>query len=102
MGIGKIATQAAHASLGACNHYAYRSPLLVEDWHKQGSKKICLQANKEEFDLIIAKLEKIKLIHYVVVDAGKTQVEPNTKTAIAIGPWESFEIDQVCGKLKLL
>ncbi|OTF74079.1 peptidyl-tRNA hydrolase 2, mitochondrial-like protein [Euroglyphus maynei] len=41
------------------------------------------------------------LISVLIRDAGRTQVESGTKTAIAIGPAKGSLIDQVTGHLKL-
>jgi PTH2 family peptidyl-tRNA hydrolase len=38
----------------------------------------------------------------MVIDAGRTEVEPNTCTCLAIGPHKSSEIDKITGELKLL
>lgn len=38
----------------------------------------------------------------LIRDAGKTQIEPNSKTVLAIGPGPSREIDRITGSLKLL
>jgi PTH2 family peptidyl-tRNA hydrolase len=38
----------------------------------------------------------------VVTDAGLTQVDPSTRTCIAIGPAPDDEIDAITSKLKLL
>jgi peptidyl-tRNA hydrolase, PTH2 family len=38
----------------------------------------------------------------LIRDAGRTQIEPNSKTVLAIGPGENKVIDQVTGHLKLL
>ena len=38
----------------------------------------------------------------MVQDAGRTEVEPGTKTVLAIGPDLNSKIDEITGKLKLL
>lgn len=38
----------------------------------------------------------------MIRDAGRTQVEPNTITVLAIGPAHSHELDQITRHLKLL
>ena len=39
---------------------------------------------------------------YIVVDAGRTQIAPNSRTVLAIGPAPVDELDTVTGHLKLL
>ncbi len=39
---------------------------------------------------------------HIVVDAGRTQIAPDSKTVIALGPADSGLIDSVTGHLKLL
>jgi PTH2 family peptidyl-tRNA hydrolase len=38
----------------------------------------------------------------LIRDAGRTQIEPNSKTVLAIGPAPAREIDRITGHLKLL
>ncbi len=100
MGKGKIAAQASHASLQA---YLKTDEETRDEWETEGMKKIALKVDGEK-ELIqafnAAKKRKIRaaLIH----DAGHTQVEPGTVTAVAIGPADEDEIDVITGKLKLL
>lgn len=38
----------------------------------------------------------------LIRDAGRTQIEPNSKTVLAIGPALSSQLDELTGHLKLL
>ena len=42
------------------------------------------------------------LMSYIVVDAGRTQIAPGSKTVLAIGPAFKSQIDAVTGHLRLL
>ena len=42
------------------------------------------------------------LMSYLVVDAGRTQIAPNSKTVLAIGPAPKSQLDEITGHLKLL
>ncbi len=39
---------------------------------------------------------------YIVEDAGHTQVEPGSKTVLALGPAPKSKIDKITSSLKLL
>ena len=104
MGCGKIAGQVAHASLRAFWEAEKESTGKALEWAiKHNETKIVLKVNsKEELTKIINKTIKMGLPHGLVYDAGRTQLEPNTLTAIGIGPSHNKLIDQVVGDLKLL
>ena len=42
------------------------------------------------------------LPHYVIRDAGRTQIASGTKTVLAVGPAPKSQVDKVTGGLKLL
>lgn len=99
MGEGKLAAQVAHASLMA---YEDASRSAQSDWKGEGQKKIVLQANGE--DAIFALAEKADtegLPHAIVRDAGHTQLDPGTVTALAVGPAGDDRVDAVTGDLTL-
>ena len=73
MGEGKLAAQVAHASLSAFQDAPTKAR---KDWQGEGQTKI-------------------------VRDAGRTQLEPGTVTALAVGPAEDDAVDAVTGDLSL-
>ena len=76
---------------------------LLLHWERKGAMKIALRVDSEEQLLTLeAQAESLQLPHYLVVDAGHTQIAPNTRTVLAIGPAPVETIDQICGQLKLL
>lgn len=100
MGAGKIAAQASHASIAA---YLKANKADKEKWTRGGMKKVVLKVSSEKELSDICKLardEKLKC--EMIRDAGLTQVEPNTITALGIGPADDKKIDKITGKLKLL
>lgn len=100
MGKGKIAAQAAHASIGAAKEAGYKT---MREWERSGSAKIVLKVdNEEQLMLLSDRAEDDELPFFVVTDAGKTQVDPGTATALAIGPAESDRIDRLTKDLRLL
>jgi PTH2 family peptidyl-tRNA hydrolase len=99
MGEGKLAAQVAHASLSA---YEDASTRTRKAWKGEGQKKVVLQVNGEAaiFDLADAA-EREGLPHAVVRDAGHTQLDPGTVTALAVGPGDDDVVDRVTGDLSL-
>lgn len=99
MGKGKLAAQVAHASLQG---YEEAMPDVQRQWKGGGQKKVVLQATGERqiFELADAA-EREGLPHAVVRDAGHTQLDPGTVTAVAIGPGPEETVDRVTGELRL-
>lgn len=100
MGVGKIAAQCSHASVMA---YQKSSKVMLLKWAISGQKKIVVGCSNEQTLVDIRdKAKQYRLLTNIVHDAGHTQVEPNTKTVLAIGPAKEELIDQVTGHLSLL
>ena len=100
MGAGKIASQASHASLSA---YLKAKKTDKEKWIKSGMKKVVLKVSSQKELKNICKLardEKLKC--EIIKDAGLTQIDPGSITALGIGPADDKKIDKITGKLKLL
>ncbi len=103
MGVGKIAAQSCHASLLSFIRAEKNDRDMVNTWLNEGGTKIVLKAESEEsFGEIKKLLKNSGIPHFVVRDAGQTQVPPGTETAIGIGPYYSDKIDSITSKLKLL
>jgi PTH2 family peptidyl-tRNA hydrolase len=99
MGEGKLAAQVAHASLMA---FEDARSSARSDWKGGGQKKIVLQADNEQTIFELAERADTKgLPHAIVRDAGHTQLEPGTVTALAVGPAAETEVDAVTGDLSL-
>jgi PTH2 family peptidyl-tRNA hydrolase len=97
---GKVAAQAAHASLGAMKK-ARKSDAAL--WERQGGKKIVLKVgNLRSLKSIYRKSKSARLPCYLVRDAGLTQVEGGSLTAVGIGPATDDRIDKIIKNLKLL
>ncbi len=100
MGKGKLASQAAHASLQA---YIRSDEETRDEWIEEGAKKITLKvASEKELLQLFNETKKRKIPAALIRDAGHTQVEPGTITTLGIGPAKEDEIDVITGKLKLL
>lgn len=99
MSTGKLAAQCCHASVSAALESKKKS---LQEWAGGGQKKIILQATFEEMVDAKKKCDKAKIISYLVSDAGLTELEPGTMTALGIGPDDEKKIDRITGSLKLL
>jgi peptidyl-tRNA hydrolase, PTH2 family len=97
---GKLAAQAAHASVEA----TLRSEKdKVKEWRMEGMGKIVLKVeDKKELFKYLQMAKDAGLVAALITDAGKTVVAPGTDTCLAIGPDEEESIDSITGKLKLL
>ena len=100
MGTGKLAAQVAHASLSA---YEDTGAAARREWKGEGQKKVVLKADGESnlFELADAA-DREGLPYAVVRDAGHTQLDPGTVTALAVGPGPDAAVDKVTGELSLL
>lgn len=132
MGKGKIAAQCCHAAVGLYRNILYentsyfaQTQLLfsssnseptqitnqdmqqwkqyLHDWEVTAEAKICLKADSDkELDNLFQKCLQQRLNCYLVVDAGRTQIEAGSKTVLGIGPAPVELIDTVTKHLKLL
>ncbi|MFW5956193.1 MAG: peptidyl-tRNA hydrolase Pth2 [Halorhabdus sp.] len=99
MGAGKLAAQVAHASLMA---YEAADSRVQSEWKGSGQKKIVLRADSEAQVFELADVaQREGLAHAVVRDAGHTELEPGTVSAVAIGPAREDLVDRVTGDLSL-
>ncbi len=99
MGEGKLAAQVAHASLMA---YEDAADGARSEWKGQGQKKVVLQASgEEELFRLADTAEREGLPHAVVRDAGHTELDPGTVSALAVGPAADDRVDAVTGDLSL-
>lgn len=119
MGKGKIASQVAHACMSVFFQklektfepngevFGYELPVSNEyfiDYIEGSFKKTVLAVNSEEELLDLHKKAFDRRIHCSLIkDSGLTEFNNvPTYTTVAIGPWNSEEIDEITGHLKLL
>jgi len=99
MGKGKLAAQVAHASLSA---YEDTDERTRRAWKGEGQKKVVLKGDGERTLFELADIAERKgLPHAIVRDAGHTQLDPGTVTALAVGPADEDLVDEVTGDLSL-
>lgn len=105
MGIGKIAAQTAHAALGL-HRILLETPQqfgqMLMSWEQFGETKIVLKGdNTTQLMDLTSKTESLGLPHYLVHDAGKTQIAAGSVTVLGI-MGKIDVVDNVTGSLKLL
>ena len=102
MGKGKVAAQCGHATLWLYKKAMGSDPSMVDRWEARGQAKVALKvAGEEEMLALKQAARSLGLQTNVVLDAGRTQIAPNTRTVLAIlGEVET--LDTVTGSLKLL
>ncbi|KAM0949253.1 putative aminoacyl-tRNA hydrolase [Dioscorea sansibarensis] len=102
MGKGKIAAQCSHATLGLYKKLNNRAPKALNRWEMCGQIKVVLKIESEEDMLLLHdRAKSLKLPTHITIDAGRTQIAPNSRTVMAIlGPADV--VDDVTGGLKLL
>ncbi|KAF5187414.1 Peptidyl-trna hydrolase [Thalictrum thalictroides] len=102
MGKGKIAAQCSHATLGIYKKLLHRAPKALSRWEMCGQVKVVLKTETEDDLLILQENAKsMNLPTHITIDAGRTQIAPNSRTVMAIlGPADL--VDDVTGRLKLL
>lgn len=97
---GKLGAQTAHAAVEA----VLRSDKeIVRAWRNAGMAKIVLKVADQKELLKMNQLAKDEgLVTAVITDAGRTVVEPGTRTCCAVGPADEEQLDELFGELKLL
>lgn len=105
MGKGKTAAQCAHAAVEcyrqALDNSQYQK--IYKSWLLQGQPKVVLKIpNEEGLQSLARNARKAGLIISVIKDAGRTQLQPGTVTALGIGPGPKQVIDELTSNLKLM
>jgi PTH2 family peptidyl-tRNA hydrolase len=107
MRAGKIAAQAAHASISFLTRRIQSGrdfTKLQLSWINGSFAKVCLRVESEQELLEIEqKALNAGLECHLITDAGRTEFHGvPTRTCLAIGPDKAEVIDSITGKLKLL
>ena len=100
MSRGKLASQVSHAAVDSAHNVERR---IISAWRATGQKKVVLKAkNESELFALKEKCKKLEIQCSLITDAGRTELEPGTVTALGIGPDEEDKINKVTGSLPLL
>lgn len=102
MGKGKLCAQASHASLEAFLLTQQKEPEWADFWLREGQKKIVLKVMSEQAlkDLFLEAKHEVPA--KLVIDAGHTQVQPGSTTALGLGPAPEPILDKYISRYKLL
>ena len=103
LSIGKMAAQVAHAAVNCAIASEKKKPVWFKKWHEEGAKKVVVKVSglAELYSLKISA-EDAGLVTSLIVDAGHTELPPNTTTCLGIGPAPDDVIDGVTGHLGLM
>jgi len=75
---------------------------VFEKWLSEGQRKIVLKVKDlSELETIEKKARSEKMVTEMIIDAGLTEVPPETVTCLGIGPGNEQDIDKITGHLKL-
>lgn len=103
MSTGKKCAQACHASVSSSNLVRIRDSVSWKKWINSGQKKVILKAKTlDQLEEIQREVEREGIYNKLINDAGLTQLDPGTVTALGIGPVKEDLIDKITGDLKLL
>jgi len=103
MGVGKSIVQGAHASILASEKTKRLDPDTWKAWFHEGQRKIvCKVHSLEDLLQIKQQVERLDIPCELVADAGLTQLEPGTVTALGIGPVLEKTVDPITRTLKLM
>ena len=103
MNKGKIAAQCCHGCLSLFKKYSKIHIRVYKKWFNSGQKKIVVRCNSEDALLkLAAQASASKIPFNIVIDAGHTQVDPDSKTVLALGPACDSILKPITGQLKLL
>lgn len=97
---GKLAAQVAHGSVEAVINSDKK---MVQDWAKQGMKKVVLKVDGlKELRSLLVEAKNAGLKVGLINDAGRTFLSPGTTTVLGIGPDEEEKINKITGNLQML
>ena len=100
MSIGKTAAQVGHGIHVLCRE---ASSARLDSWESSDSPIIVVQVpSLDEFNALIERCEAATIACFPIEDAGRTEVDPGTRTVVAVGPGTRSELESLTGSLKLL
>lgn len=96
MGKGKTAAQCCHASLGLWTE----TP--AQGWADSDYPHLLYKATSEDqLHAVAKKAQAEKVNWYLVADAGRTQIDPGSKTVLGLGPCGREKLERIASDLQL-
>ena len=130
MSIGKTAAQVAHAAQKLQQRYqeihneaeSYLPPLhdchendisnipknlinkidIFYEWSNEDFCKVVLKADEKEWVKLKLFLESSNIEYNLIIDAGRTELLPNTETVIGLWPMEKNQVPKIINRLQAL
>ncbi|CAD7925131.1 unnamed protein product [Amoebophrya sp. A120] len=103
MSPGKVAAQVAHAVLALVHRNPAQNQQQVQAWQITGEKiVVCECADEQAFAELKRKAQECNVLYASCVDAGRTEVAPESETVVGFGPAPEEIVNQVTGRLALL
>ncbi|WP_455392722.1 peptidyl-tRNA hydrolase Pth2 [[Eubacterium] cellulosolvens] len=100
---GKLAVQVAHAAVNCALITKKDNNKWFSAWHREGQKKVVVRGfDLEQLHELKYRAKELNLAASLIVDAGLTEVPPETVTCLGIGPGPNEIVDKITGELKLL
>ena len=99
MSKGKIAAQVGHAVMWIT--YKLRESEILSKWMHQSYTKIILKATGKQIVDLKYKF-KDEMFTWIIFDEGRTEIKPNSLTAIGFEPMERSKTPTELKKLRLL
>jgi PTH2 family peptidyl-tRNA hydrolase len=99
---GKLVSQGAHASVASAYKTLQKNPEIFREWITCMKKIVLKVGSEKELLELKVKAAKAGLVVELIRDAGRTQIEPGSITALGIGPDTDDKVDSVIKDLKLL
>ena len=101
MSAGKAAAQSGHATLGAYRRARRYSPKALASWLRIGQMKITLKCpTVAELHDLERNCAAAGLNTKLIRDAGHTEIEPGSRTVLAVGPAPASALDPITRHLK--
>jgi len=103
MSVGKIAAQAMHAAFGLHDYLIDRKPEVLRAYEDGAHTKICVKVNSlADLERVEREAEIANIPCHVVSDAGRSEIDPGTKTVCLFGPAYRDELPPFLRRLQVM
>lgn len=100
---GKLAAQVAHAAVDCALRAKETDADTFTKWHREGQKKVVVAAkDARHLHELKVQADEWNVVTSLVTDAGRTELEPGTVTALGVGPGKDSVVDAITGELPLM